>query len=87
MGLRALRWQAEEDLIFDELGRSFHRAACPELLIANELDAESSTCRRLVPAGTSVELVSAPLICARCRPEVVLALGESQEAGSGRMRN
>jgi hypothetical protein len=65
--LRPLRWVAQEDLIYDSDSRILHRPSCPR--------APGTQGSRL-PAGSALELVWAPRICA-CGPDVTLALGDS----------
>lgn len=65
-GRRTLRWRAEEDLVFEAAAETLHRPGCERL--AGVQDAEA------VPAGTVLERVTAPRMCA-CRPDVTLMLG------------
>jgi hypothetical protein len=64
--LPPLRWVAEEDLIYDASSRTLHRSACPRL--------HDPTLLTSVPAGSALELVWAPTICA-CGPDVTVGLG------------
>jgi hypothetical protein len=64
--LPPLRWIAEEDLIYDASSRTLHRSACPRL--------HDLTLLTSVPAGSALELVWAPTICA-CGPDVTVGLG------------
>jgi hypothetical protein len=64
--LAPLRWIAGEDLVYDAASRTLHRPACPRL--------RAATLVTSVPAGSALELIWAPTICA-CGPDVTLSLG------------
>jgi hypothetical protein len=57
--LPALRWIAEEDLVYDGAANTLHRPGCAQL-------AAASTCTNL-SGGCALELVWAPRLC-ECRP-------------------
>ena len=62
--LPALRWVAEEELVYDAATNTLHRPGCAQ---AVAIPTTTS-----VPAGASLELVWAPRVC-ECRPDVTLA--------------
>ena len=63
--LPPLRWVAEEDLLYEPATNTLHRPGCRQLS-----DPDAST---TLPAGSSLSLVWAPVIC-DCRPDITLAL-------------
>lgn len=58
--LRPLRWIAQEDLVYHEVRNELHKPSCPL--------GRGSHVEML--GGESLELVWAPKICPRCRPDV-----------------
>lgn len=64
--LSALRWVAEEDLLYERASNTLHRPGCRRLG-----GGEGSV---VVAAGEALWLVWAPVMC-DCRPDVTLALG------------
>lgn len=79
MTSRALRWIADSDLVYDELGRAFHRPEC-RVVIARSAEAAAGNDLRPVPAGDWVTLVAAPDTRCSCRPQVTMGLGYGAEA-------
>lgn len=67
-GLAPLRWLAEEDLVFEPVSETLHRPECPRLRGGEPVQALAS--------GAVLERVMAPGVCAECRPDVTLTLGE-----------
>lgn len=65
-GLRALRWLAEEDLVYEPETETLHRPDCRRLV--------SPETAQALPAGSALDRVNAPRIC-ECRPDVTLQLG------------
>lgn len=63
--LPALRWVAQEDLIYDPATRTLHRLGC-------RLAGETHRTGQPLAAWTALELIWAPRIC-ECRPHVTLA--------------
>ena len=63
--LPPLRWVAEKDLLYEPTTNTLHRPGCRQLS-----DPDAST---TLPAGSSLSLVWAPVIC-DCRPDITLAL-------------
>ena len=70
--LPALRWVAEEDLVYEPETNTLHRPECPRV---GDLQAARS-----LPARSSLELTWAPALC-ECRPDVTLGLGAGASAG------
>lgn len=67
MALAPLAWKAGEDLAYEPAANRLHRHDCPQV---------AETSLRLIPRGGVLELMRAPELCARCRPEVTMALGQ-----------
>ncbi|MGH2910133.1 MAG: hypothetical protein ACRDK8_12650 [Solirubrobacteraceae bacterium] len=65
-GLRALRWLAEEDVVYEPETETLHRPDCQRLL--------SPEAAQALSAGSALDRVNAPRIC-ECRPDVTLQLG------------
>jgi hypothetical protein len=63
---RAVALDRRGDLIYDASSRTLHRSACPRL--------DDLTLLTSVPAGSALELVWAPTICA-CGPDVTVTVG------------
>lgn len=61
----ALRWIAQEELVYDVAANTLHRADCPRRNTAG--------LERQLSAGSALELVWAPRMC-ECGPNVTLAL-------------
>ena len=64
--LPALRWVAEEDLIYEPASNTLHRPVCQHI--------DGREAAITIPAHSSLQLVWAPTMC-DCRPDVTLALG------------